>query len=97
MSETEPNFMQSIFGKREMQEKKGKALVENVKTFQEIQRLGEEIIKNVQHIVDYNFPPILARLDQIEQLLVAIGMKVDISDLEKEVLGLLKAEVQKKK
>ena len=90
------NFLSAMFETRHIQAEKGRKLVKEIKTFQEITRLREEIITNVKHIVDSNFPPITARLDQIVQLLVAIGQKVDMSDLEKEVLGLLKAQVQEK-
>lgn len=97
MSDKEPNFLRMMFESRDKQLEKGKIVQEDVKKFQEIERLKEEINTNVKHIVDSNFPPILARLDQIQKMLLAIGAKVDISDLEKEVLTLLKNEVGKKK
>lgn len=97
MSQDEHNFLRLMFENRVEQEEKGKKLTEQVKAFQEIQRLKEEINTNVKYIIESNFPPITARLDQIVQLLVAIGAKVDITDLEKEVLTLLKDEVKKKK
>lgn len=97
MSKKEHNFLHSMFETSEEEEAKGRILQKDVKTFQEIARLKEEINTNVKHIIEANFPPILARLDQIVSLLVAIGQKVDISDLEKEVLQLLKDEVKKKK
>lgn len=96
MSKKEYNFLKTMFKKRHIQEEKGRIVQEDVKKFQEIERLKEEIITNVEAIIEQNFPPITARLDQIVQLLVAIGTKVDISDLEQEVLELLKAEVTKK-
>jgi len=97
MSDKEPNFLRMMFESRDKQLEKGKIVQEDVKKFQEIARLKEEIVTNVKAIVDSNFPPILARLDQIQKMLLAIGAKVDISDLEKEVLTLLKNEVGKKK
>lgn len=97
MSDKEHNFLRMMFESRDKQLEKGKLVQEDVKKFQEIARLKEEIVTNVKAIVDSNFPPILARLDQIQKMLLAIGAKVDISDLEKEVLTLLKNEVGKKK
>ena len=93
----EKNFLKVMFENRDKQEMKGQILQEDVKSFQEIERLKEEIVTNVKTMIKENFPPITSRLDQIYELLVKIGLKVDITDLEKEVLQLLKDEVKKKK
>lgn len=97
MSGKDDNFLRVLFETRSKQELKGELLQKDVKVFQEIERLKEEIGKNFQHIIDSNFPPILARLDQIQQLLVVIGQKVDMSEFEKEILSRLMDEVTKKK